>query len=156
MFRENIRNSNGISSGNTPRPSSATDIATQSSPREALTRIAEESGEYRAAFDSRLHTTWTIRRRSAITRGRSSSISIVTFLRPPPVKKMFFASSTKSPTATGPGVTDNMPVSMRATSSRSLIRSRIRSLWDLMMRMNCTISAESRELKDSSRVSTEP
>ena len=49
-----------------------------------------------------------------------------------------------------------MPVSMRATSSRSLIRSRIRSLWDLMMRMNCTISAESRELKDSSMVSTDP
>ena len=97
-----------------------------------------------------------MRRRSAITQGRSSSISIVTFLRPPPVKKMFFASSTRSPASTGSGATDNMPVSMRATSSRSLIRSRIRSLWDLMMRMNCTISAVSRELKDSSRVSTDP
>ena len=50
-----------------------------------------------------------MRRRSAITKGRSSSMSIVKFLRPPPVRKVLLASSTRSPTSTGWGVTDNMP-----------------------------------------------
>ena len=97
-----------------------------------------------------------MRRRSAITQGRPSSMSIVKFLRPPPVRKVLLASSTRSPTSTGSGVTGNVPVSMRATSSSSLIRPRIRSVWDLMMRMNCTTSAESRALNDSSRVSADP
>ena len=66
-------------------------------PQRCVDRMEDDSWEYRAAFDSRLPSTWTMRRRSAITLGRSSSISMVRFLRPPPVRKVFLASSTGLP-----------------------------------------------------------
>ena len=43
--RENLRNSSGSSSGGMPRPRSATDTATCTPSRTALTRMGEPSGE---------------------------------------------------------------------------------------------------------------
>ena len=49
----------------------------------AATWMADSSFECRAALDSRLFSTWTMRRRSARTRGRSGGISMTRLLLPP-------------------------------------------------------------------------
>ena len=111
-----------------PRPSSETDTATCTCSRTALTRMADDSGEWRAALVSRLPSTCTSRSRSAMTQGRSGSNSISTLCRPPPLRKAFWASLASRATSVGSGETASSPVSMRATSSRSLISTCIRSI----------------------------
>ena len=69
-----LRNRCGSRSGATPRPSSATEIATWTPSRTAVTRMGEDSGACREALENRLFSTWTMRRRSAIVRGRSGGV----------------------------------------------------------------------------------
>ena len=75
---------------------------------------------------------------------------------PPPLRNAFLASSTRTATSTGPGATDRLPVSMCATSRRSLISSRIRSVCASMIRWNWSVSAGFSAAEGSSRVVTEP
>ena len=91
----------------------------------ALTRMADDSGELLEALERRLFRTWTMRRRSAVTKGKSGGRSVRMLSRPPPRRNMFLASSTRTATSTIPAATGSVPVSMRATSSRSPIRSRM-------------------------------
>ena len=118
--------------------------------------MADSSFECRAALDSRLFSTWTMRRRSASTRGRSGGRSMIRLARPPPLWNLLLASSTRTVTSTGSGDTGRVPVSMRATSRRSPIRWRMLSDWSRMIRKNWVISAGSRSEAASSRVSTDP
>ena len=96
--------------------------------------MAADASEYLAALERRLFNTWTMRRRSAMTQGRSGGRSISIVFRPPPLRKVFLASSTRLATSVGSGVIESEPVSIRATSSRSLIKSRMRSAWWSMIR----------------------
>ena len=73
--RENLRKSSGSSSAGMPRPLSETETATWIPSSAALTTIGDPSGENPAALDSRLPSTWMMRRRSAKTIGRSSASS---------------------------------------------------------------------------------
>ena len=59
------RNRCGSRSGGTPSPSSATETSTSAPSRAAATRMGT-SGEWHAALESRLSSTWTMRRPSAI------------------------------------------------------------------------------------------
>ena len=70
--------------------------------------------------------TWAMRRRSAMTGGRSGSMSIRMLSLPPPLRNEFLARSTRAAAADGSGDTDSVPLSMRAMSSRSVMRSLIR------------------------------
>ena len=153
---ENLRNRWGRCSAGTPTPSSATERATWTPSRAAETRMGERSWEWRAALDSRLVSTCTTRRRSAVTRGSRAGRSMTRLLRPPPTWNRLLASSTRTVTSTGSGDTGSVPVSMRATSSRSPIRWRMLSDWSRMIRKNWVISAGSRSEAFSSRVSVEP
>ena len=139
-----------------PLPSSATDTATWTPCLRADTRITDDSGECLAAFDSRLLRTWTMRGPSAITGGKSEGSSTRTLSLPHAVMNVFFASSTRMARSAGPGETDRAPVSMRATSSRSLISPRILSAWSKIILWNWRISAGSRVEPSSSRVLAEP
>ena len=139
-----------------PRPWSETDTDTWTPSMTALTRMGEDSGELRAALESRLPSTCTIRPRSAITQGRSSASSTSMPCLPPPLRKALFASATSRATSVAPGETESAPVSMRATSSRSLISTRIRSAWALMTWWNCRISAGFGGAGESSRAATDP
>ena len=56
----------------------------------------------------------------------------------------------------GSGAMESVPISMRATSSRSLINSRIRSACASMIWWNCPVSAELSVAEASSRVVIEP
>ena len=58
-------------------PSSATVTATWQSSHTAVTRMTDDSGECLAALDKRLDRTWTMRGRSAMTKGKSSARSRV-------------------------------------------------------------------------------
>ena len=118
--------------------------------------MGDSSWEWRAALDSRLVSTCTTRRRSAVTRGSRAGRSMTRLLRPPPTWNRLLASSTSTVTSTGSGDTGRVPVSMRATSSRSPIRWRMLSDWSRMIRRNWVISAGSRSGAFSSRVSVEP
>ena len=118
--------------------------------------MADSSFECRAALDSRLFSTWTMRRRSARTRGRSGGISITRLLLPPLLWNLLLASSTRRVASTGSGDTGRVPVSILATSSRSPIRWRMLSDWSRMILKNWVISAESSSEAASSRVSTDP
>ena len=118
--------------------------------------MADSSFECRAALDSRLFSTWTMRRRSARTRGRSGGISITRLLLPPLLWNLLLASSTRTVASTGSGDTGRVPVSILATSSRSPIRWRMLSDWSRMILKNWVISAESSSEAASSRVSTDP
>ena len=123
----NLLNRCGSRSGGTPRPSSATEIATCSPSRSASTRIGEEPGEYAAAFANRLFSTCSMRRRSAITGGRSGGRSSSTWCAPPPLRNVVRAWSTSAVTSDGSGHTESVPVSMRPASSRSPISPLMRS-----------------------------
>ena len=100
--------------------------------------------------------TWTMRRLSAITRGRSGARSMSSSFLPPALRKLFRARSTRTATSAGSGLTGSVPVSMRATSSRLPIRSLMWSAWVTMMRRNWRISAGSRSDVASSMVVAEP
>ena len=118
--------------------------------------MGDSSWECRAALESRLFSTCTMRRRSAMTRGRPGDRSICRLLRSPPLWNLLLASSTRTATSTGSGATGRVPVSMRATSSRSPIRWRMFSDWSRMIRKNWVISAGSSSEAASSRVSADP
>ena len=76
--------------------------------------------------------------------------------RPPPDRKALAASLTSSATSAGSGDTARSPVSMRATSSRSLIIRRIRSAWASMIRKNWSVSVGFSPAAGSSRLVTAP
>ena len=97
-----------------------------------------------------------MRRRSAITRGRSAGTSMSRPFLPPAARKAFPASSTSRAASDASGATGSAPVSMRATSSRSLIAPRIRSACSTMIRWNCRISTGSRADPSSSSAVAEP
>ena len=79
-----------------------------------------------------------------------------TFFLPPAFRNVFLASSTRTAASVVSGETDSVPVSMRATSSRSLISARMRSACSTMIRWNWRISAGSRADSSSSMVVAEP
>ena len=87
--------------------------------------MADDSWECRAALVRRLLSTWMIRRPSAMTSGSSGERSMRRLFLPPPLWNLLLASSTRLATSAGTGATGSSPVSMRATSSRSPIRSRM-------------------------------
>ena len=118
--------------------------------------MADDPGECRAALLSRLPSTCTIRSRSAMTQGRSGARSISMSCLPPPLRKPLRASPARMAASVGSGVMARVPVSMRATSSRSLISTCIRSICPSMIRKNCRISVGPRVEGGSSRVATEP
>ncbi len=118
--------------------------------------MGDDSGEFLAALVSRLPSTCTIRCRSAMIQGRSAARSMSISCRPPPLRKPLRASATRRATSVGSGETASVPVSMRATSSRSLISTCIRSTWVLMIRKNCRISAGFSAAGGSNRVVMEP
>ena len=97
-----------------------------------------------AALDKKLFKTWTTRFRSAITQGRSGGISMWMGCWAPLLRKVFLAWSTRLATSVGTGVTDNVPISMRPASSRSLSNAFIWSACSSMMRKNCCTTARSR------------
>ena len=155
--RENFRNRCGSSSEGIPLPWSETDTATWTPSRTADTVIGDPVGEYRAALDSRLPRTWARRRRSAITGGKSGEKSTrMRLLRSHSSRNLFLASSRISTTSTGDKLTDNEPVSMRATSSSSPIKSCMWSTWLSMIRWNWVTTAGSRSEDSLSRVVVEP
>ena len=77
-------------------------------------------------------------------------------LPPLPLWNLLLASSTRLAASTGSGDTGRAPVSMRATSSRSPIRSRMESACSPMMRKNWSISAGSRSDAASVSVTADP
>ena len=77
-------------------------------------------------------------------------------LLPPPFWNALLASSTRVATSTAAGETGRAPVSMRATSSRLPIRSRMESACSPMMRKNWSISAVSRSKAASVSVAADP
>ena len=81
--RANFLNSSGIRSGAIPSPSSATVNTTSDASCVALTLIAVRCFECLAALESRLPTTCTMRRLSAMTRGSSGPTSRWMLLAPP-------------------------------------------------------------------------
>ena len=151
-----VLNRCGSSSGSSPAPSSATEIATCSASRTAATRMTEEAGVCRAAFASRLFSTCTTRRRSAITGGRSMARSTTRQRRSSPVRKALLAPSTRSATAEGSGETESVPESMRPMSSRSEMRPRIWSDCSTMTRKKSRISAGSSPAGSSISVTPAP
>ena len=155
-IRVNFRNRSGSRSAGMPRPSSATDTATYTPSRAALSRITEPSGECRAALDSRLPKTCTMRRRSASTSGRSGSRSMVRLFPPPLLPKALRARSTSTATSAGSGLTASVPVSMPATSNRSDTNSFMWLAWSPMIWKNWRTTAGSRSAADSSTVAAEP
>ena len=118
--------------------------------------MADDSGECLAELVRRLPMTWTTRRRSAITRGRSGARSMSRLYLPPELTKVFRARSTSAATSTGSGLMGRVPVSMRATSSRSPIRSRMLPTWSRIMRRNWRISTGSRSSVFSCMAITDP
>ena len=95
--RENLRNRCGSRSAGTPTPSSATEKATWTPSGTAVTRMGDSSFEWWAALESRLPSAWTMRRRSAMTLGRSGGRSMTRLLLPPPLWNLLLASSTRTP-----------------------------------------------------------
>ena len=154
--RENLRNSSGRSSAGMPLPWSATETATCTPSRTAVSRTGDPSGEYPAALESRLLNTWTMRSLSASTIGRSAARSTSRGFLASPLRNRPPASSTSRRRSAGSGSTGRAPVSMRATSSRSPMRPRICSVWSWMMRKNWRISAGSSRVDCAARVSADP
>ena len=99
----------------------------------AVTRMMDDSDECLDALIIRLPSTCTMRSLSAMTQGRSGARSISMLCLPPPLRKPLRASLISMPTSVGSGKTASVPVSMRATSSRSLISTCIRSTCALMI-----------------------
>ena len=67
-------------------------------------RMARESGEWRAAFESRLPRTCTIRRRSARIRGSSGGRSISMGCRPAPLGNLWLGLVDQSGQGSGLGI----------------------------------------------------
>ena len=111
--RENLRNRCGSRSAGMPASSSETEISTWTPLGAASTRMGYPAGECRAALDSRLPMTCTMRRRSAITRGRSGGRSSRMSCRAPPLRKVFLARSTSTATSEDPGEIDRVPASVK-------------------------------------------
>ena len=153
---EYLRNRWGNCSGATPVPLSEIDTATYTPSHCAATRMGEPSGECRAALASRLFNTCTMRRRSAITRGRPQARSTRNAWRPPPLKNALLACSINTSTSEGSGDTGSVPVSMRPTSSRLATSSRISSTCSSMTRWNARTSAGSSFAEPPSSVAVEP
>ena len=154
--RENLRNSRGSCWAVMPRPRSATQTATWESSRQALTVITDPSGEYLAALDSRLSSTWTMRCRSAARRGKSGARSTSILFPTPPSRNTARAWPTRAARAAGSVANESVPASIRATSSRSRIRLRIRSACWSMMRKNWRASAGSKGADEPSTAAAEP
>ena len=110
----------------------------------------------RAAFASRLFSTCTTRRRSAITGGRPSSRSTATPRPASPVRNVPRARSTRSAAALGSGDTDSVPESMRPASRRSAMSPRMWPACSAMRRWNSRRSAGSSPSASSSSVSADP
>ena len=70
--------------------------------------------------------------------------------------KALLARSTSAATSAGSGATGSVPVSMRATSSRSATRSCMWSACSSMMRKNCRTTAGSMSMDEPSTVAAEP
>ncbi len=100
--------------------------------------------------------TWTMRARSAISRGRSSGRSMPRVRLPAPLRKVLRAWSTSAATSVGSGDTDRVPVTIRPWSSRSPSRPRMWSACSSMTRKNCSISAGSGVVGSPSTVAVEP
>ena len=98
-------------SGATPDPSSETETATCASSRAAASRMGDEDGACVAALAKRLLSTCTMRP-SAITGGRSTGGATRTAWRPPPLRNVLRARSTKAATSEGSGATESVPDSM--------------------------------------------
>ena len=79
---ENLRNRCGSRSAGTPTPSSATEKAMWTPSCATVTRMGDSALECLAALESRLLSTWTMRRRSAMTLGRSGGMSMCRSLLP--------------------------------------------------------------------------
>ena len=110
----------------------------------------------RAAFASRLLSTCTMRRRSAITGGSPSARSTDTLRPASPVRNALRARSTSSAAAAGSGATDRVPESMRPASRRSAISPRMWPDCSRMMRWNSRISAGSSAADSSSSATADP
>ena len=154
--RENFANRWASRSAGTPRPLSATETATCDLSQTASTRTADPWWEWRAALLSRLLITWTMRRRSASTGGRSGGKSTRMFSRPPMPTKVLRASSTSRASTAGAGLTARVPVSILTMSMRSDSSSRMWSACSSMIRKNWDISAGSREDSPCNRVVADP
>ena len=154
--RENFRKRWGRLSAGMPLPSSETDTETWRSPGTALTRMVDDSGECLAALVSRLPSTWTMRDWSAITQGRLDGISTRRLCLFPLMWKLLLASPVRTARSVGSGTTGRFPVSMRATSRRSAMSARIRSVCSKMIRRNWRTSVGCIPENSSSRAETEP
>ena len=97
-----------------------------------------------------------MRRRSAITSGRFAATLMVMWLLPEAFATEFAASSTRRVTSVGSRTRGRVPVSIRANSRSSPIRSRIRLACASIMRTSWVASAASRTGSDSSSVAAEP
>ena len=97
-----------------------------------------------------------MRRGSAITGGSPAGRSTRTAWRPPPLRNVLRARSTRAATSEGSGDTDSVPESMRPASSRSRMRPRMWAACSAMMRKNSRISAGSSSAASSSSASAEP
>ena len=76
--------------------------------------MTDDSEELRAALESRLPSTWTMRRLSAVTSGRSGSTSMCEVVPCLPLLvKPPLARSTSTATSAGSGLTGSVPVSIR-------------------------------------------
>ena len=139
-----------------PLPSSETDTETWRLPGAALTLMVDDSSECLAALVSRLPSTWAMRDLSAMTQGRSGGMSMRRLCPCPPIRKALPASPVSAARSVGSGETGRVPVSMRATSSRSAISTRIRSVCSKMIRWNWRISAGCMPEYSSSSADTEP
>ena len=151
-----LRKRFGKRSGATPGPSSETETATCASSRTAATRIGDDAGACRAALAKRLLSTCMMRRRSAITGGSPAGRSTTTAWRPPPLRNVLRACSTRAATSEGSGATVSVPDSMRPVSSRSPITPGIWLACSAMMQWNSRISAGSSFAASSSSVAAEP
>ena len=118
--------------------------------------MVDDSGECLAALVSRLPSTWTMRDRSAMTQGRSIGMSMRRLCRCPPIRKALPASPVRTARSVGSGETGRVPVAMRATSRRSVIIARIRSVCSKMIRWNWRTSAGCMSENSSSSADTEP
>ena len=154
--RENFRKRRGRLSAGMPRPRSETETATWTPSTAALTRSGDDSGECLAALFSRLCSTCPMRSRSAITQGRFCGTSSSMVCSPPPLMKALRASYASTATSVGSGEIASVPVSMRATSSRSPTSACMRSICESMMWKNCRDSVGFSVAGGSSSVATDP
>ena len=92
-------------------PRSATETETWTPSRTADTVMGDPSGEWEDALESRLPSTWTMRRRSAMIIGRSAAISTSRAFPVPPVTNLLLASSASGCSSDGSWSTGSVPPS---------------------------------------------